>query len=149
MSLTINLEHPLYVGFKLVFREQTGVKYPLSETNHLRKNGCCISGISTSIHVTDLFTFKQKSIICYTINGFFFISQKLRSNMQLRIVHQNRFWNIWIKMSQNHFLNMKCHRSLSIDHFVYKYEPFNQWWIFCKNNLFVSLNPPPLHPEKK
>lgn len=37
MSLTINLEHPLYVGFKLVFREQTGVKYPLSETNHFRK----------------------------------------------------------------------------------------------------------------
>lgn len=75
MSLTINLEHPLYVGFKLVFREQTGVKYPLSETNHLRKNGCCISGISTSIHVTDLFTFKQKSIICYTINVFFHLAE--------------------------------------------------------------------------
>lgn len=51
-------------------------------------------------------------------------------------------------MSQNHFLNMKCH-SLSIDHFVYKYEPLNQWWIFCKNNLFVSLNPPPPPPRKE
>lgn len=43
---------------------------------------------------------------------------------------------------------MKCH-SLSIDHFVYKYEPLNQWWIFCKNNLFVSLNPPPPPPRKE
>lgn len=41
-----------------------------------------------------LIHFQTKKYYLLHDKCFFFISQKLRSNMQLRIVHQNRFWNI-------------------------------------------------------
>lgn len=102
------------------------------------------SMLQTSSHSNNNLLFAARKM------GVFFISQKLCSNIcngELRIRIGNDFG------TDKTFFNMRCHRTLSIDHFVYKYEPLNQWWIlrfihFIKNNLFFSLSPPP-PPRKK